>query len=204
MTRSWGASGVIQLPMYVLPEATKKHIARQIRSKHQETHDLTPFFEAIETSVQIYRAHKTFAENSRPGAVRSNLNRAMSAALALNQALDDLDANSALILQEVGGDTRQIQNNDLPKLITAVTAALDSANQYPAAGRLPAHQDAELALNVAKAVAQHLSKTPTATEDGLYESVLAIALKAASGKEVSSVHRIAQKGLEAMRLEDES
>ncbi len=157
--------------------------------------DQEKFFEALEMGIFRFKAYKEIGEKSRPSAVRENLNGARRLAERLYVSLQSLDGNSRQRLDQAQeGGTRSLQAATA-NTISALDSAIQLANEYPRAGRLPEPHRIFLAADVADAIGTHLGVKPTATKEGLFSAILGAVLTEATGKKSEAVHELARTAL---------
>ena len=79
MTRKWGASGVSgEREPVKIPEDTREEIARDVKRYKREA--IPAFFDELIRAIDFYASNKRMADESKPGAVRTNLKNALKAA----------------------------------------------------------------------------------------------------------------------------
>ncbi|RRQ21972.1 hypothetical protein D6C00_08440 [Thiohalobacter thiocyanaticus] len=140
-----------------------------------------------------YKAMSSLRDESKPSEVRKNFKKSLDAALILNDRLNEMDANSRLILDRnmAGGITTL--HEYLNRIISALSEGGHAANEYPK-GRLTDYARLELARIVIKALKSQ-GIEPTTTKEGLFSNVLAIVLETATGKPVNAVHALAAEAI---------
>ena len=199
-TRKWGSTGVNGFRPAEINDQQRDHLCLELRD-HGVTEISPKFFDALSLAIGHYLANGRLAEESKPGAVRANLKDAFDAAQLLNEKLNALDGNSRQLLGEVGAEINELQNELLRRIVLSLNDALNLAHEYQhKGGRLFDHGRLWFAVDVGHAVEQHLKVKATSKVEGLYESVLTIALGIATGRDAASVHDLARRAIKAMAL----
>lgn len=202
MSRSWGPTGVGTFKPVPLDEGRRRQIGQEIFSVGGISAVPSEFFGALEDALGRYDANREIAESSKPSEVRKNLKAALSAALELNERLNQLDGNARQLVSNITPDgVAALQQQHLLPLIHVLSEAEHEAEQYPKKGRLPEYDRLWLAVDVADAIRRHLGRQPTTTRTGLFPSILAIVLEVATGSAVSEVDALARKALKAQKVE---
>lgn len=191
----WGATGVGDYQPVKLSSNLKEHVETELRSRGINSSSLDAFFETIGKGIEFFKSNQRLAEESKPSRVRQNLKAAISAALKLNGRINDLDGNSRRLLSRVAKDGVFSVYEDLGRVIAKLTRTKQLASSYPTAGRLDENNRVFLAADVAKAIRDHLGEEPTTTKEGLFESILGMALKEATGKDFTALHELVRKSL---------
>lgn len=203
MARKWGASGIPKLPHADLKPATKQQILEVLRAKGVDVADMDGFLAALDGAAALYYDVKEVHENSLPSVVRRRLTRLRDAAKEMIEAINDLDGNSAQLLNEiVPGGSGVLQADALP-VLQASEKALFLAGQYVIGSEQPRQkqgkpaQDYRLftAVEVAHAVEVFCRERPKVTKNGLFSNILSIVLEDVTGKEVKAVHDLAARAL---------
>lgn len=198
-SRKWGMNGVTALDKVTIDQNTCDQI--RLQAKHHRISQVPEeFFGDLVDSIAQFNACCALKEASKPATVRKNLKEAIKAALILNDKLNRLDGNSRLLLDEAGMPLGSLQHSELNSILTALSNAAKLAREYGNA-RLNDAGRVILATGVARAIERHLGKKASATKEGLFESMLAITLKAATGVETKDVHDLACRAVSLLRKE---
>ena len=200
MTREWGPTGVTGFRPADINAQQRHHLRLELRN-HGINEISAEFFDSLSRAIGHYLANRRLAEESKPGAVRANLKDAIDAGVLLNEKLNALDGSARQLLGEVGAEIDELQNKHLRRIVLSLDDALNRADEYQKkGGRLFDYGRLWLAVDVGHAVEQHLKVRATSKVEGLYESILAIALGIATGRNAESVHDLARRAIKAMAL----
>jgi hypothetical protein len=195
MSREWGATGVFESFPPRLSDDSKEYILALVVRCGATLQDRERFVGEIAEAIGRYDAHANERNRSKPSAVKANLKRAIEAASTLLAALHNLDGNSRMLLREVGMKRMQTYQRQTARMFRALSEAYNRAGEYPRS-RLMEHHRLFLAADVADAMRRHLKIEPTLTREGLYEAMLEIVLKDATGKAVNATHGLARRALQ--------
>lgn len=200
MTKDWGATGVIDYIPVALDPDTKEQIKRQLGPNAPRKAQLDAFLEAVQDAIRFYHAQRELSDQTKPAVVRANLEAALNAALELEARLQALDGNSRMLIREEFKEGISVlEDRHLGTIMNALKEAAHVADQYPKRGRLPDHARLWLAVDVADALQTHLEIRATSTKEGVFESLLAIILGAATGQAAESVHDLARRALASQK-----
>jgi hypothetical protein len=156
---------------------------------------LDAFFRALANGIGVFDMLRRLREKSRPGAVRKNLLRAKTAALRLNEALNDLDGNSTQLLAEVVQGRIGSPFDNVCQVILALDRALGLANDYPSSGNIPEHHRLYLAADVRDAIKTYLGIPAKCTKSGIFVAILESVVTEATGTQAKAVHELARKAV---------
>lgn len=204
MSKKWSASGAASFRSGEIDKDNRTQICSELQENGYKSEVPPAFFDALCDAIGLFNSERKLAENSKPSEMRKNLKAATDAARMLQHKLCDLDSNSKLLLIEVLGDEMSApQEEYLSIVIDVLIKSADIAKEYPNKGRLVERSRVLLAAEVAYAIEKHLGEVPSTTKEGIFESVLTIVLRIATGKEVSSVHDLMRRALKVERKVDE-
>ncbi len=184
-----------------LAKEAKKQISLQIKAHLKDTvpDELDAFYESISSAVEGYHANKEIEDSSKPGKVRGNLNNALDAVYALNDAVNNLDANSYyLIRKTTKGGVSGIQDK-LNEIMFSLSEASHLADKLPRNGALRDFKKLYFAADVRDAIRKHLGVKPTSTKDSLFPSLLELTLPLVIGREAKATHELARNALKVIR-----
>lgn len=201
MNRPWGPAGYSSH----IPVSLESGIREQIRAHlaYRGVEPSTEFFNGLDDAVSRCVAMRRIAEQSRPGQVRQNLQRAADLALGLNDALNDLDGNARHLIREADDVCVGELERHLFPIITALIRAQGLAEKYPS-GRLPELSNVWLALDIKYVMEKTLGLPATSTKDGDWESLLVIVLesdhiKDGKARGRTGAHSLIRRALKAER-----
>lgn len=204
--REWGETGVVPRAPPRLGRRARKDITFLLEARNIDMSRADDFFAELAASIGRYDGWTALREKSKPGAVRANLNAAVNAGLALNNAMNALDGNSCQLLAEVldEGDVSTLLR-DVYRVYFLLVKARRLAEEYPRRGALPDRPRLYLAADVADAIRTHLGCRPTTTWNSLFLRVLELVLQdAMQGSEVKAVHHLAMLALRDVKGKDDS
>ncbi|BAZ92607.1 anti-sigma factor [Thiohalobacter thiocyanaticus] len=197
MPTPWFPTGIADYEAVELSREDKERLGLEISAKGQELKDADEFHSLIEHALMSYKAMSSLRDESRPSEVRKNFKKSLDSALLLNDRLNEMDANSRLILsRKISGGITTLHRH-LGKIISALSEGSHAADEFPK-GRLTDYARLELARVVIKALKSQ-GIEPTTTKEGLFSNVLAIVLEMATGKPVSAVHALAAEAIRTYR-----
>lgn len=204
MASKWGPTGVVNNRPYTMPASDRQQIELELHSNGIEIPDPEVFFCTLNKAIGFFHGQRDLAKDTKPKSVRKNLKTALDSALNLNEQLNALDGNSKFLLYDSANEgLRELQSTHLATIIKALHGALRKAEDYPMKGRLPEYHRLYLAVDVADAIKTHLGITPTATKEGLFESLLSLILEQATGETAVSVHDLARKALKSKKISEQ-
>ncbi len=204
MPREWGATGAFDYFPPRLSDENKEHIYELLKGSGATDSEFHLFVGELAEAVGRYDSHANERERTKPAAVKANLKRGIETAKALLDVLNNLDGNSKALLCEVGAEDFRTFQGYAARSLTGLMKALKAANEYPKSGNLVEHHRLLLAADVVDAMRCYLKIEPTLTRGGLYEAILEVALKEATGKEARAVHALARRALfEVVKLKAE-
>lgn len=192
MSARWFPSGAVNLKPVRLSSEERESIRLELRAGGVDEGHWEVFACDIEVALAAYKAMTGLSDESKPAAVRKNLKTALDAALRLNDSLNDLDANSRMLLGRVINGGISGVNSHLSEIIMALSEAGHKADEMPTKGRLPDYARQGLAEAVLESL-QYCGVTPTTTKGGLYHNVLAAVLEIATGKPAIAEHDLVEK-----------
>lgn len=194
MSTTWFPAGACDYEVIKLSEEQRTSIRLELRAGEVDECSWDAFYTDIEQGLAAYRAMTGLADESRPAAVRRNLKTSLETALKLNDTLNDLDANSRLLLGQAASGGIHATYNHLQEIIMALSEAGHKADDLPSKGRLPDYARLNLATAVLEAL-RSCGASPTTTKEGLYQNLLAVVLEIATGKPANAVHDLAEKAM---------
>ncbi|MCA1805694.1 MAG: hypothetical protein LC646_10250 [Xanthomonadaceae bacterium] len=201
MSTTWFPTGACDFKVVRLSKDQSETIRLELRAGGVKKDYWDTVNADIELALAAYRAMTGLAEESKPASVRKNLNISLNAALRLNDTLNDLDANSRMLLSQVASGGISKIHHHLSEIITALSEAGHKADELPDKGRLPDYARQNLAVAVLEAL-RSCGVAPTTTKDGLYNNLLAVVLEIATGKRASAVHKLATKAVKITKDND--
>lgn len=192
--KAWSSTGVGSLPPFSFSMQERKRILSKIDRK--TVSDPDRFIRELEEKVRIFRFDKSLSEESRPKAVRDNLDRALNTAKKLWERVNELDGNSRQLLAEDGSISDL--HASITTAIVRLSKARQLANQYPgkASGRLPEPRRKWLVIDVAEVFENHTGIETMKVPTGEFLSVLEVVYQAATGTQGAGLGRIATAALE--------
>jgi hypothetical protein len=192
MPREWNPLGAGDFKPVPLSKNTKECIQIELNRFGADISNIQSFFSEIEYSIARFKAINKIKDDSKPSAVRKNLNSAYESALVLNKSLSHLDSNSWLLLsQNINGGVGAL-NEHLMAIIDALAQALHAADDLPKKGRLHDHARKELLRDMC-ILFKKQGIEPLTTKEGLFSNVLSKVLEEATGKPVSAIHDLVSK-----------
>lgn len=201
MSREWGPTGIVDGEPFEFSEETTHQLVTQLRLSEQAASRREKFLASLSKQVGHYLAYREVATESSPAAVRKNLKSAIKVAIKLNDLMNDMDANSKLLIDKASDNSfSYFHGTQLRELIQSLILAGRLADQYPSRGRLKDFASIYLAIGVADALESHLRMPATSTKEGPFEATLAILLEAATKRPRESTHDLACTAL-AIRKE---
>lgn len=205
MARPWGLTGIGRLsPTLELSDQIRQHLTYELGRWGIKPDK--EFFDALKESIGAFISLRDLSEKSSPAKVRGNLRVAIDAALKFNDSLNQMDGNSRQLVEEASGKGVGELQRKLEKILLALHEARHLANEYPKSGRNVEFDRLWLAESVARAIRDHLKCEPTATKEGVFESVLTIVLEDPAinkGKPVKSVHDLARRSVKMLKNPEE-
>ena len=207
--REWGATGVggrveeidpnvfkvsadASITARLSPDA-RTQIEQFLKDRSVEVSDPDGFFGALAGAIGLFNSGKRLREKSLPAAVRENLRRAETAALALGDALNKLDGNSCQLLDETVPDGSRSMFGHAKEIISSLKGAVLLANEYPQNKRgIKDPHRSFLAADVKDAIETYSDVQATSTKNGLFVMVLESVMKEATGIEAKALHELAK------------
>ena len=193
INREWSPSGITEWEVFVLQDATKKHLTCTLESFGISVENNELFIQKIEQAVTNYHLMQKIASDSKPSSVRKNLLSAQKKALELNEKLNNLDANSRLLIEEISSKGIQGVYSNLSEVIAVLGKALSAAHEYPKRGRLVEYDKLNLGLGIAGAIQSVLGLKPSCTKDGLLEQCYSIVYQDITGESFAGVHTMIER-----------
>jgi len=220
--REWGPTGFGDYPIIKLDTGIKGQITEQIKKDYPGTTIPNEFFSSIESAISMFRVQEKIKDDSLPGAVRTNLKKSMEAAKRLLTTINALDGNSNQLIQEIEKEIYAYEDKKLPQLNTSqisiqecspllrsIYTVIDiigraqwCSENYP--NKNIAYHRIYFAHDIAEAIEQHLMIKPTDSRDDLYVVTLTLLMNMITGKDESSLYKLAEQGLQVIKNDNNS
>lgn len=200
-TRSGGANH----KPFKLSEGDITQLEREIGSRLDKKPDSQAwrvFIKSLEFSVSMYLSHEDLKHVSSPAITRENLKELEIIAHDLYQAIEALDTHSEDFIESHMGrgfsEIKRWQEN----LYFAVCQAGHDADELPKKGKLPQFERGVFAKEVVRHLYKLTGITPRTTKEGVYESVLGLALSYSKAGDGNAPHALLRKAIAQFKLEN--